>query len=482
MAQVRQDELAKLAETLAARYYNAPFAFIREMFRSKPVPTRQQEQLILALGRGDRKISIRSGRGTGKSSSIAWLAIWFLLHRPSVKILITAPSSAQLFDALFAEIRRWIDDLEPIYKDRLDVKSDRVELRAAPAECFITLRTARKESPESLQGLHAPFMLTIVDEASGVEENVYEAISGSMAGANRHIVLLGNPTRTTGMFYDTHHVLRDQWTTFGWSCIDAPRVPPEYVEEQRRKWGADSNQFRVQVLGEFPLADEDTVIPLYLIESAMERTIEQPFNPDEVWGLDVAGDGDSSDRTVLFKRAGRDARRGVCEWRNLDPMGIVGRVKQQYDASARKPIAIMVDAIGMGAGVAARLRELNLPAVAVNVSESPALEPPPGEPGYVNLRTELWHKGREWLEKRDCAMPKDDDLQVELASCRYKAPRSDGKVQLEFKKDMKARIGRSPDKADAFLLTFAHDAAIAMGAFGGMGKKAKSPRRNIPMV
>lgn len=479
MAQVRQDELARLAEQLAARYYNAPFAFIREMFRSKPVPTKQQEQLIRALGRGDRKVSIRSGRGTGKSSSIAWLAIWFLLHRPSVKILITAPSSAQLFDALFAEIRRWIDDLNPIYKDRLEVKSDRVELRAAPAECFITLRTARKESPESLQGLHAPFMLTIVDEASGVEENVYEAISGSMAGNNRHMVLLGNPTRSTGTFYDTHHVLSDQWTTFHWSCAESSQPGmAEYVEEQRKKWGEDSNQFRVQVLGEFPLADEDTVIPMYLIESAMEREIEQPFTPDEVWGLDVAGDGKKSDASVLFKRAGRDGRRGVKKWRNLDPMQLVGRVKQEYDAASRKPRVIVVDGIGIGAGVASRLRELNLPVVSVNVSEAPALTIP-GEGGYANLRVELWHKGREWLEKRDCALLDDPDLKVELAACRYKPPTSAGKVQLELKRDMKDRLNRSPDTADAFLLTFADEAAAAMGH---TLKKGTSPRRNIPMV
>jgi len=478
MAQVRQDELSRLAEQLAARYYSAPFAFIREMFRSKPVPTKQQEQLILALGRGDRKVSIRSGRGTGKSSSIAWLAIWFLLHRPSVKILITAPSSAQLFDALFAEIRRWIDDLEPIYRDRLEVKSDRVELKAAPAECFITLRTARKESPESMQGLHAPFMLTIVDEASGVDESIYEAISGSMAGPNRHMVLLGNPTRTTGMFYDTHHVLRDQWTTYQWSCLEAPRVPVEYVEEQRRKWGEESNQFRVQVLGEFPLADDDTVMPMYLIESAMERQIEMPFQPDEIWGLDVAGDGKKSDASVLFKRAGRDSRRGVKKWRNLEPMALVGRVKQEYDAAARKPTAIVVDGIGIGAGVASRLRELGLPVVSINVSEAPALSVP-GEGGYANLRVELWHKGREYLEKRDCALLKDDDFLVELASCRYKAPSSSGKVQLEHKREMKERIGRSPDTADAWLLTFAVEAGAAMGL---KMKGGKSPRRNLPMV
>jgi hypothetical protein len=479
MAQIKPGELADLAVALKKRYYHNPYAFIREMFRSKPEPSPHQLQLIRALGRGDRKISIRSGRGTGKSSSVAWLAIWFLLHRPSVKILITAPSSAQLFDALFAEIRRWIEDLEPIYKDCLEVKSDRVEVKAAPAECFITLRTARKESPESLQGLHAPFMLTIVDEASGVEENIFEAISGSMAGDNRHVVLLSNPTRTTGMFYDSHHVLRDQWTNLHWSCVDSNRPGmPDYVEEQRRKWGEESNQFRVQVLGEFPLADDDTVIPMYLIEGAMERQIEQPFNEDEVWGLDVAGDGKRSDASVLFKRAGRDSRRGIKKWRNLDPMQLVGRVKQEYDTAPRKPKVIVVDGIGIGAGVASRLRELNLPVISVNVSEAPAITLP-GEGGYANLRVELWHKGREYLEKRDCVLPKDDDMLVELAACRYKAPTSSGKVQLELKRDMKERLGRSPDTADAWLLTFAVEAGAAMGL---STKKGASPRRNLPMV
>lgn len=478
MSQISSSELAKLTETLAARYYHEPYAFIREMFRSHPEPTAQQKQLVQAMARGDRKVSVRSGRGTGKSSSIAWVAIWFLLHRPSVKVLITAPSSAQLFDALFAEIRRWIEDLEPIYRDRLEVKSDRVELLAAPAECFITLRTARKESPESMQGVHAPFVLVVVDEASGVDDAVYEALSGSLAGDNRHLVLLGNPTRTSGMFYDTHNRLSNQWTTLHWSCADAPRVPQAYIDEQRIKYGEDSNPYRVQVLGDFPLADEDTVIPLYLVESAMTREIEEPFMVEEVWGLDVAGDGKQADASVLFKRRGRNSRLGVKKWRNLDPMQLVGRVKQEYDACSVKPTKIIVDGIGIGAGVAARLAELGLPAISVNVSESPALTIP-GQGGYSNLRVELWHKGRAYLEKRDCALWKDDDLFTELVACRYKPPTSSGKVQLELKRDLKARIGRSPDTADAWLLTFADEAATAMG---GYASPSKPLRRNIPMV
>ena len=127
----------------------------------------------------------------------------------------------------------------------------------------------------------------------------------------------------------------------------------------------------------------------------------------------------------------------------------------QYEACEfkQRPVEILVDSIGLGAGVVDRLRELKLPARGINVSESPAMGMT-----YINLRAELWHKAKAWLEKRDCKIPMDEDLIAELATVRYTFT-SNGKIKVESKDDIRRRGLKSPDKADAFCLTFASDAA-----------------------
>jgi hypothetical protein len=72
----------------------------------------------------------------------------------------------------------------------------------------------------------------------------------------------------------------------------------------------------------------------------------------------------------------------------------------------------------------------------------------------MRLRDELWFKGREWFQDKACSMPKDDALIAELTAPTY-AFTSTGKMVVESKADMKKRGMRSPDLADAFLLTFA---------------------------
>ena len=138
-------------------------------------------------------------------------------------------------------------------------------------------------------------------------------------------------------------------------------------------------------------------------------------------------------------------------------MQLTGAIKAEYDTSMDKPQEIFVDAIGLGAGVADRLRELGLPAYAINVSESPAMGTT-----YLNLRAELWYKARGWLEGRDTRLPKDDRLRSELTTLRYTYT-SSGKIKIESKQDLKRRGVSSPDAADACVLTFASDAGTAIG-------------------
>lgn len=459
------------------RYRNDPVLFVQEVFGVDP--DAWQADFLRAIARGERRISVRSGHGVGKSCAAAWAVIWFMLTRIDFKIVITAPTSDQLFDALFAEIKAWIHKLPKLLGEydqqagtgRFKVMSDRVEMIGCEERAFLSARTSRADKPEALAGVHAEHVMLIADEASGVPEQVFESAYGSMSSHNAVTILLGNPVRGAGLFFDTHHRLSDRWHTMHVPCTSSSRVSEEFIRDIRDRYGDESNVYRVRVLGEFPRSEDDTVIPLELVESAVMRDIEPAPNTPVVWGLDVARFGDDS--SCLVKRKGNIITEDPRTWKNLDTMQTAGVVQAEWESTpeSMRPAEIMVDAIGLGAGVADRLIHLGLPARAVNVSELPALKG-----NYGNLRAELWFKAKAWFEARNCRIPKHEGLRAELTIVRYGFRAGSSKLLIEEKSELKKRLRRSPDVADAFCLTFASDAGTALYGASSMstwGKKLK---------
>jgi hypothetical protein len=434
------------------KYKDEPNQFVKDVLSVHP--DEWQAEFLSYIAGGERKISVRSGHGTGKSTAASWAMVWYLTTRFPCKIVVTAPTSSQLFDALFAELKSWIRNLPPYVGELFEVTSDRVVLKAAPSEAFISARTARAETPEALAGVHSQNVLLVCDEASGIDEKVFEAASGSMSGHSATTVLLGNPTRSSGLFYDTHHRVKADWKTMHVSCITSPRVSDEFVREMEVKYGAESNQFRVRVLGEFPLKEDNTVISADTVQSAQKRDIESDPDTVPIWGLDVARFG--ADSSVLAIRHG-NAITELISWKGLSLMELTGRVVDKYNnlIPRQRPTEILVDSIGLGAGVVDRLQELDLPVRGINVGEASSMSGT-----YLNLRAELWFKLKDWLAAKDCKLPVDSALFSELVSPRYQFT-SSGKMKIESKDEMRKRGLPSPDKADAICLTLASDAATA---------------------
>ncbi len=452
----------------AERYFDDIPGFAREVLGIEM----DEWQAIVAgwVAAGERAISIRSGHGVGKSTCLAIIAVHALCTRAPVKIVMTAPSQPQLFDALFAETRAMVEKLPAALRELIETKAERIVHRGAPDEVFISARTSRAENPEALQGVHSEWVYLFADEASGVPDAVFEAAAGSMSGHRAVTILTGNPTRTSGFFYDTHTKLAHRWKTLRVSCVDSARVSREYVEEMKERYGEDSNAYRVRVLGEFPRRDDDTMIPLELVEAASERdiTLDALWRP--LWGLDIARFG--SDSSALVERRSKIVSPPKI-WRNIDLMQLCGAIKHEYDAAKDKPLAILTDVIGLGAGVVDRLGELGLPVRGINVSEAPSLGG-----NYAALRDELWAQGKAWLEARDCRLPQDERLKYELTVPRYSFT-SAGKLKVESKAEMKKRGIRSPDVADAFMLTFAEDATVAAGGTAYRTDWKRPLKRNL---
>ncbi len=220
-----------------------------------------------------------------------------------------------------------------------------------------------------------------------------------------------------------------------------------------KKYGERSPVYKVRVLGEF-VGAADGIISLELCEAARVRDVAVIESAKVIWGVDVARFGDDS--SALAKRKGNHQLERVKEWFGKDTMQLVGLIKAEWDATPKKmrPVAINVDVIGIGAGVVDRLKELELPAVGINVAESEATNGD-GERQFNRLRDQLWWRSREWLEAKDCKLCEDDDeLIAELTTPTYTIL-SNGLIKAEGKNELKARGVKSPNLADAWNNTFA---------------------------
>ena len=201
------------------RYARAPIAFVREVLHTEP--DAWQIDVLRALAQGHTRLSIRSSHGVGKTALAAWVAIWFANTRAPFKIAVTAPTSPQLFDALYPEMLKWLGRLPPRWRGLWDPTADHITLRS-DQESFITARTSRPETPEAMAGIHSDNVLLIADEASGIPEPVFEAASGSMSSAGAITMLIGNPTRSSGFFWRTHTMERHRWWTKRVAHTDKP--------------------------------------------------------------------------------------------------------------------------------------------------------------------------------------------------------------------------------------------------------------------
>lgn len=464
---------------------------LREAWRADPEgyavhrlgmrPTHQQAALLRAVAAPGAKVSVRAGHGVGKSGATS-AAIWWMLECFDFpKVPCTAPSAAQLRQVLWSEIAKWSrasDELarkqglpEALRLGRLfTINQDEVVDNGAPKEWFAVARTARKENPDALQGFHASDVTVsedgrsiisvgeggqiffVVEEASGVDDKIFEVAEGALSSHGARLLMVGNPTRNKGYFARSHRENRAQFTPLHFSCSDSPLVDENYRINLVRSYGEGSNVVRVRADGEFPKQDDDALIALEHAEAALARD-DASADGKCILGVDVARFGD--DRTVFLLRQGRVVERIEIRAKQ-DTMQTAGQAMAFW--REWRADAIHVDVVGLGAGVADRLREQGAPVVDVNVAESPPERQPGGVEARANrLRDHLWLEMAAWL--RDdapafCPGQAAQDLAGELSSVTY-ALNSSGKIVVESKDEMKRRGLRSPDIADALGLTFA---------------------------
>lgn len=460
-----------LSDEAVLYYAEHPVDFTEDIIHAKP--DANQRAIMNSVAR-NQMTSVRSGHGIGKTAVESWLVIWFLATRPFPKVPCTAPTQHQLWDILWAEIAKWLRSDPSLARDLIWTR-EKVYMRGYPEEWFAVARTASK--PDALQGFHADHILYVIDEASGVDDKVFEPILGAMSTKGARLLMCGNPTRITGFFYDSHHKSRPLYNAMHVDGRDSSRVDQEFIDRIIDMFGEDSDVFRVRVAGEFPKALPDSFIPMEWAERASEGEapkIDRVLRVDI--GTDVARYGDDSSVvcTVLDKRSQMEPE----VYHHNDTMTLSGRMVQTIKrCAAAHPwafIRVKIDCDGLGVGVFDRLTELKQEIVdEVNAQREELYRdaedvPPPldleivechfgGEGGkvdekdpisYANSTGLMWGAIREALKAQRLHLWYDDKQISQISNRKYSV-NSAGEIVLERKEEMKKRGLSSPDMADA---------------------------------
>lgn len=392
-----------------------------------------------------RKISIRSWRWVGKTAYLSWATLWFLYCNAESIVTCTGPSSKQLQDWVRKEISVWLDKMPPTIASKFDKTSEYLRVIDCPAKWYARVVTGTKENPANVSWVHSDNVMVLVDEAPWVEDIVMDAVKGMMTSANAILIMIGNPIRLSWYFYDTHNKLKDNYQTFAFSGQESPNVDRQYVEEQAQEYWIDSDEYRFNVLWEFPKAewtDDWGRIPL-LQPNDLHLTFDSDIKPFRM-GIDPSGQWRDDSKFVW-----RDTFKAKVIWSEKvsDPKSVAGialTLWTQYDIKWEQ---FYIDNFGVGANVAQELALAGVRANALNV-----WNPARDSKRFKNIRAEAYRAIRERCKKW-WELVNNKAREDELLKIKYRRD-LDGRIQIMPKAEMKKRMWKSPDTADALALTF----------------------------
>src|SRR5882757_2255605 len=443
--------MMSIDQSTTERWKDSPAAFVRELFGITPDPW--QDEVLQAFPTHQR-LAMKACKGPGKTAVEAWLAWNFLATRWEPKIAATSITADNLADNLWSEMAKW-QQRAPYLKDNFQWTKSRIFARDHPETWWMSARTwnraaDRSQQGNTLAGLHADNILFLLDESGGIPDAVMATAEAALASCiEGHIVQAGNPTHLDGPLYRACTQERRLWhvteiTTDPDDPRRATRVKAAWAREQIEKYGRDNPWVLVNVFGSFPPGSLNALIGPDECREATKRFYRPEDYRDQarVLGVDVARFGD--DASVIFPRHGLVAF-APQKFRNIDGTqgaGVVARKLRDWQADA----VFIDDTGGWGASWIDNLRRLGHQPIGVGFASRP------NDPRYENKRTEMYFEAIDWI-RRGGVLPDSPELIAALSQTTYSF-RGD-RMLLEPKEQVKARLGYSPDDADAFVLTFA---------------------------
>lgn len=457
------EERFKEEALFLSRYIYDPGAFCREIYGEVP-ELFQLNAWDLLLDR--HFVAIRSGNGTGKTALEGMTIPWFLLTRRLSKIPCTAVSQAQMEATLWSEINIWIRK-SPYLQQRLKVQADYVRVTGPDEKSWYAVaRTAVNAKgivTEALQGFHAPYLLYIADEASGIPDKALDALESATSTENSYGLLCSNPTRRTGLFFRAFHSEREQWANVHVTEETSSRMTEDFRSRMERKYrGKNTNGYKIRVLGEFPTAESVGLLALEEFQDpeVQKRGIDLSLLDGTCYlSVDPAGSSAEADTSTVGIRIG-DILIDIRGFNHLKEQELFSQIVDI--ATEFSPEAIIVDSIGIGTATAVLLEEYynqddsgNPKVVRVNVGSSAF-----NRVDNFNLRSELYHISTQRIKDKKMVIASDlPFLETDLTELHYTYTLTH-KYKVESKDDFRDRNdGRSTDYGDAYALLFYFDAA-----------------------
>ena len=387
------------------------------------------------------RFAVASGHGIGKTALTAWIVLWFISTRTTPQIVVTANTKSQLDSKTWRELSKW--HKLAVNREWFDWTRTAFYLESEPETWCAHCLAWSKERAEAFAGTHEDNVLVLYDEASAIDDIIWETTEGAMTTPGAYWLAFGNPTRNTGRFKECFGRYKHRWHTMQIDSRTAKRAAKEQLEQWVQDYGEDSDFVRVRVKGQFPRTGSIQFIGNDLVEDARMRQAEQSWvMAPKVLGVDVARHGD--DQSVILMRQGLKVVE-IDRLRVDDTVQLAGHIGQAIEK--HKPQSTFIDATGIGWGVVDQLRALGHQVVAVQTGEKAV-----AEQRFLNLRAEIWDRMRMWLKEGGDILD-DQELVDDLTGPEYGFDNRN-RIQLEKKQDMKARGLASPDSADALALTF----------------------------
>lgn len=453
---VAQDAINRGAWSEFKAEWFIPFESRQDFLAAKHI-TWQQWLIFLAVERalvklGPSRIAVSSGHGIGKDATLAMIILWYLFCFKDAQVPCTAPSSEQMYDVLWKEIAVWMRRMPQPVQDLYEWSASYIRMVEAPETWFARAKTARKEAPEALAGVHGEFVLMTVDEASGVAEEIFNTAEGALTNENILIIMISNPTRLLGYFYDAFHKFKSMWQTMQFDGRESPIVDWQQVESVIARHGEDSDEFKIRVSGQF--ADVDAVdaqgyVPILQAEDLNEVPDIGKFKRN--WarlGVDPAGVGKNRTSWVL-----RDKFRAkiVATEDVSDGASIASKTIALMDLFGIPDWQVTVDSFGVGAEAVQELAMAGYRVYALNTGQQ--CEDPTDKALYINMRAMISWRARTWLKKKGTELVRNKRWQ-QCLQVRYRRQLS-GKIKVMDKEEMRKQGIQSPDDWDALTLTFA---------------------------
>lgn len=399
------------------------------------------------------RVAVSSGHGIGKSAFLGMLIHWAMSTCAGCKVVVTAGTGTQLSTKTVPEVSKWFK--MSLGGRWFDVHATSIKsIQTTNPELWRTdFVTWSAHNTEPFAGLHnkGKRILLVFDEASAIEDKVWEVAEGAMTDEDTEIIWLafGNPTQNTGRFRECFGRFKHRWKTFQIDSRTVEGTNKEQLDKWVEDYGEDSDFVRVRVRGEFPRAGSTQFIPSDVVSLCRRYRAEGYVGLPKVLSVDVARFGD--DQTVIGTRQGRRVQI-LKKFRGLDTVQVAERVIEIAQEEA--PDAIVIDGDGIGAGVVDHLRYRGH---TKRLFEFHGGEAASDTSSYYNRRAEVWGLMRDAL-KATMEIPDDPELEADLTGPQYGFSGKQ-QIQLEKKEDMKRRGMSSPDCGDMLAMTFAVNVA-----------------------